>query len=123
MTAFSFADLFKPHLHISSYGFRAGKTHYWRAETGSLGVVTLYPYEVLRYTKRCTVIAASWTLRGLKFINNEHVKRYAYPTQEEALQSLRCRKLRQIAILRAQLDGAKEALADVEQILQGREHL
>ncbi len=46
-----------------------------------------------------------------KFILNDAVKRYAYPTKELALQSFIARKRRQCAILRAQLKNAEGLLA------------
>jgi hypothetical protein len=42
-----------------------------------------------------------------KWVGDNHVKKYAHPTKEEALHSLKVRKRVQIEILTAQLDFAK----------------
>ena len=51
-----------------------------------------------------------------KWISKTSRKRFAYPTKEEALESFKMRKQRQIPILKAQLECAKEALKVAENI-------
>lgn len=51
---------------------------------------------------------------GTRFVLKAARKRFACPTQEEALTSFKARKRRQIGILRAQLERAEEALDKAE---------
>ena len=51
-----------------------------------------------------------------KWISKTSRKRFAYPTKEEALDSFKMRKKRQIPILEGQLDCVKEALKVAENI-------
>jgi hypothetical protein len=78
----------------------------WETEVRGRPAVTLYvnSLRVTRHTP-CGVRLAdgSWC-------SNTSVKRYAYPTIEEAMNSFKCRKIRQIAILSHRLDKAKAEL-------------
>lgn len=60
---------------------------------------------VLRYTPK-GVWVDTWG--GKKFILASARKRYACPTKDEALESFRARKRRQVALLAAQHDRAVE---------------
>lgn len=64
----------------------------------------------------------SWT-DGKKFVNLEARKKYACLTKEEALESFKARKRKQINILKGQLKDAEQALKIAEngvQKLSGR---
>ena len=65
-------------------------------------------YPVIRAT-RCGVWIDDMSTRG-KFVNLQAGKRYAAPTIEEALQSYKARKRRQVSILSAQLKRATAML-------------
>lgn len=68
----------------------------------------LETFEVLKYTQRGVWL--DYYGGGKKFVLNEARKRFACPTKEEALESFRARKKRQIKILKAQLHSACRAL-------------
>jgi uncharacterized DUF497 family protein len=55
-----------------------------------------------------------------KWVSNDGKKRHAYPTKEEALINFKARKNRQIKILSARLENAKNALYYVENNLEKR---
>jgi len=52
-----------------------------------------------------------------RWVSDYSVKRFAYPTKEEAATSFIARKRRQIGILRHQLNGAEDALIKGMEIL------
>ena len=64
--------------------------------------VCLEEYEVERETP-----CGYWIRGERKWVPKDGKKRYAYPTKEEALESFRARKRRQIGILRKQLANAE----------------
>lgn len=74
--------------------------------SGSVGLV-LHEYLVVSRTRRGTWIDV-WGRK--KFLLDGARKRYACPTKEEALESYRARKKKQIAILERQLEKARAAL-------------
>ena len=71
--------------------------------------VRLYAFNVVRTTPKGYWISIPYSFK-LKWVSSEAKKRFAYPTKEEALQSFRARKRRQVAILSYQLERAKMAL-------------
>ncbi|NQU13347.1 MAG: hypothetical protein HQ561_04325 [Desulfobacteraceae bacterium] len=58
-----------------------------------------------------------------RWVSKTAVKRYAYPTKEQALSSFVCRKNRQIKILTARLSGAKHELRIAENMKTANELL
>ena len=79
------------------------------------GGIYLQECPVVKKT-RCGVWVLEYdsTAAPRHFVNNSTLKRYAYPTKEEAQQSFMARKRRQIGILGAQLRNASEALRRAE---------
>jgi hypothetical protein len=74
---------------------------------------SILTYEILKTTPKGYWIA----YRGSeKWISNYSKKRFAYPTKEEALESFKYRKKRQIRILKSQLRVANESLIKSEEI-------
>lgn len=51
-----------------------------------------------------------------RWVSKTSRKRFAYPTKQEAAESFKARKKRQIQILGAQLDVARRALAKADQL-------
>ena len=72
--------------------------------------VHLRKLKVIKHT-RCgvRVIGCCYGGKG-RFINSQHRKRYAFPTIEEAAQSYRKRKAKQISIYMNRIRSAEEAL-------------
>lgn len=66
-------------------------------------------YRVVRRTNK-----GAWIKKGIfdkpRFVLNEATKRYAYPSKDQALESLISRKIRHIKILESQLSEARVAL-------------
>ena len=69
--------------------------------------VELTQYEVESVTKHGVWLRVGYTTR---FCKNEAHKRFACPTQEEAMESFIARKQRQLRILTAQANHVREAL-------------
>lgn len=72
--------------------------------------VNKFEYELIRETPKGYWINAY----GEKWISKTAKKRFAYPTEEEALESFKARKKRQIEILEYQLRNARMALYRAE---------
>jgi hypothetical protein len=72
-------------------------------------VVSVRKYLVLRHTAKGAWLHEGWG-RERFVLRNAH-KRWACPTEEEAIASFRARKERQIRILSGQLSNARAALA------------
>jgi hypothetical protein len=79
--------------------------------------VELATYDVMKKTLSGAWIRY-WTKTGKskKFVNLKAKKKFACPTQEEALESFKKRKKRQIQILEQQLEVARTALNVSESI-------
>ena len=77
--------------------------------------IQLRRYKVLKETPKGVWIEdlTDWngSYKGRRFINREWYKRFACPTLEEAEESFRARKAKQIRIGEAKIRTAKEALA------------
>ena len=71
--------------------------------------LTLYSYPVTKQTP-CGVWLELLYGGGKRFVLTSARKRFACPTKEEALESFKARKRRQVRILRARLDEAERAL-------------
>jgi len=71
--------------------------------------VNLYKYDILSRTEKGIWIRY-WNAKCKKFILLSAKKKYACLTKEEALESFKARKKRQIRILTSQLNNAKESL-------------
>jgi hypothetical protein len=92
---------------------------YYRAEAWSLtnaDHVTYYEYSVIRKTPHGVVIQdGGGTRRIAENIGGRiTIKRWAWPTKVEALESLYQRKLKQIGILSSRLEWAQKEMKDVE---------
>jgi len=64
-------------------------------------------FSIIKHTK-CGVWIDVYGAK--KFVNFSHQKKYAYTTKELAFTAFRYRKLRQLKILRGQMERAEEAL-------------
>lgn len=87
----------------------------WERPIGSgTSYVHLYAYRVAKETP-CGV----WldTFAGRRFVLRDARKRWACPTKEEALESFRARKERQLKILRAQVRHVEECLVSAASVL------
>ena len=69
--------------------------------------VSIHAFEVTKETP-CGYWIACFTPRW-RWVSKTSKKRFAYPTKEEAVKSFRCRKGRQMKILRAKLKRAETA--------------
>lgn len=74
--------------------------------------IVLERYPVIRETPKGVWLALGFGDR--RFVLRTARKRWACPTEDEALESFKARKRRQCRILRAQLKHAATALAQVE---------
>lgn len=75
--------------------------------TEHLGLMT---FPVIKYTKcGAWIVDPNGRDRNEKYINFSHKSAFAYRTKEDAFINYRYRKLRQIKILRGQLERAIEA--------------
>ena len=74
--------------------------------------IVLSTYEVLRRTPKGAWLDLGFG--GRRFVRDSGKKRFACPTEEEAKESFRRRKGRQIAILTRQLESARLALELIE---------
>jgi len=74
--------------------------------------ITLVEIPIIKTTPRGVWIG--WGTGWKKFILNDAKKKWAHPTKEAALESFKCRKRRQIAILQHQINVAELALHAVE---------
>lgn len=85
-------------------------------QPGTNMYVRLYKHPVLKRTK-----CGAWIedVGGKRFINLSWTKRFACPTLEEAQESYRKRKARQIRIHNARVKDAEEALRVFERQLKG----
>ena len=72
-------------------------------------VVVIKEYPVVRET-RCGVVIGLYPGRE-KWVRYGGRKRWAYPTREQAIDSFRARKRRQIEICKWRIECAEEALA------------
>jgi hypothetical protein len=84
--------------------------HYYRYDDYEYAKCT--PYRVVRHTAKGVWIYLSWRHKD-KFILNDARVRWAYPTKEEALNSYRMRKLRQIEWCRYWEKQARKGLSKV----------
>ncbi len=77
--------------------------------------LTLHEYTVLKHTP-CGVWLSAGDYGLPRFVLRDARKRFACPTKEEAAESFRARKAKEIRILRRQIANAEAALAllDVE---------
>lgn len=71
--------------------------------------LTLCEFRVVKETP-CGVQIEIWPGKN-RFVNKYSRKKYACPSKEEALESYRARKRRQVSILKAQLKRAELALS------------
>ena len=63
----------------------------------------------------------SYMGEGVRWVSKTSRKRYAYPTREEAWESYRARKERQVIILQAKLKKAKACLQKANESLPQKE--
>lgn len=88
---------------------------FYRLETTSLmnaGVaVYVATFSLVSETKKGYWIKSDWLDPDLHWVSKTSVKRYAYPTEQEAAYAFCCRKRRQINIMEHQLKNVKSALA------------
>lgn len=105
--------------------YRAEVIHYappldeYDYPTGTPGRTEIYIEEwpVHHYTPKGVVLNCISGVR-LKFVNNSHTKRWAWPSKAEALQSLNIRKRREIAILRTRIKENLKIVAAIERMQQ-----
>lgn len=83
---------------------------YERPVGGGRAFLHLHTFPVIRETPKGVWIEL-WPHGPLRFVLRGARKRFACPTQEEALESLRARKTRQQQILAAQLRHVADVLA------------
>lgn len=76
---------------------------------GDRTVVMMREYPVIRET-RCGVVLGLYPGRE-KWVRYGGLKRWAYPTREQAIDSFRARKRRQIEICKWRIEEAEQALA------------
>lgn len=76
-------------------------------------LVSVHSFGVTRRTEK-----GVWLEFGLKgrFVRNDSVKKFAYPTVEEARISFMARKTKQIRIMNARLNHAERALRLMEKV-------
>jgi len=91
----------------------------WRAEgyyyeDGKCSI-EMWPYRVVKRTPKGVWIVSDTYLYGKeKFVLLSGRKRYAYPRQEEALESLLMRKKRQVKIIEWQMKAANTIIDYIE---------
>jgi hypothetical protein len=78
----------------------------------SIVEVCLFRYEILRKTPKGVWIYLNFG--DEKFVLSNARKRYACPTIEEAKESFKARKSKEIKILQARIDHAKEAITIID---------
>ena len=96
----------------------------WGDHSHSHLVLHLRKLKVLRKTpKGVQLIGLQHGTNNPRFVNNDHVKRFAYPTIEEAATSFQARKNRQISIYEAKIKRVKDALfiLDMKRYQEGRD--
>jgi hypothetical protein len=93
--------MFSSHLSNTWYRYEDSRT------TNGIHVY-LREFHVIKYTEKGAWIEQYGQER---FVLKDARKRYACPSKEEALESFRARKKRQILILTSQLERAKLALS------------
>jgi hypothetical protein len=74
--------------------------------------VTLRRFRVMKHTPKGVWLDLTWGKR--RFVLNDSRKRFAHPSKEEARDSFLARKGRQVRILEARLEIAREALKHAE---------
>lgn len=98
------------------YRFEDDSFYKWTGELRPEGGLP-EKYQVVSVTPRGVWVVAKWyafsenlTNKYKRFINLEKVKKFAHPTVEEALESFKRRKMRQLDILEVQTNRCKEIL-------------
>lgn len=81
--------------------------------------VKIERFYVVRETP-CGCWVARWQYGCMHFVRNGAKKRFAWPTEMEALESLVARKRREVEWMRFRLDDAKSKLAAAEIALNGQ---
>jgi hypothetical protein len=71
-------------------------------------------FKVVKETPCGYWVRLYYSFNDKKWVSKVAKKRYAYPTEQEAMTNFKARKRRQIEILSAQLQDAKVALAWVD---------
>jgi hypothetical protein len=87
----------------------------------SSAAVRLHKIDVLKFTPKGAWVRDYYT-GDPRFVRITDGKQYAHATKEEARQSFIARKRRQITILSARLDDAREALRIAQQGAMEEEH-
>ena len=109
-------NLRKPGVEMAEVYFRAVCTTDEEYPTGEDDFqIEFHEFRVIRRTKK-----GAWITRGLydkeRFVLDDATKRFAYPTKDQALESLIARKKRHIKILESDLAMARIALALAESL-------
>lgn len=78
--------------------------------------IYLRKYQIIKRTPKGCWVKDLVCKSGKRFILNDARKRFAYPTREEALESFMHRKWSQIAIIKKQMQDAKDALSWVDEL-------
>lgn len=86
----------------------------WEYAGYSRTKLRLTKYPVIKHTPKGVWLDNYGTKR---FVRREAIKRFACPTEEEALESFIARKARQVSILTSQLEQAKKAKKMAEESL------
>jgi len=81
---------------------------------GGRSYVSTVPFRVLRETPKGVWLEDGGAFGGKRFVLRDARKRFACPTQEEALESFRARKQRQLKILQAQVRHVETVLRMAE---------
>jgi hypothetical protein len=88
-------------------------------EAGNNPKLKLFEYDLIRETPKGYWIGSKGFTAGYKWVPRESKKRYAYPTEEEALVNYIMRTKRRIKILGHQLDDCKVGLELAEKKFYG----
>ena len=88
---------------------------YYYLNMGTHFVVEVEAFKVLKETPKGVWIRDSSANSGKRFVLADPCgKRYAYSTKEAALNSLKRRKKRQLAIYKSRIDGLEKLIAGIE---------
>lgn len=79
--------------------------------------VKLYPIKVLKDTPKGVWVLDNWSPTKKRFIRHDAVKKYAYPTHQEALNNLIERTKKRVNILENDLYNAKNRLKIVNEFI------
>lgn len=90
------------------YGFIPGLTFY--RYHNSYGGINCYKFKALRETP-----CGYWILDGKKekWVGKTSMRRFCYPTKKEAWHNFKCRKKKQIQLLKSQLSHIRNVLREI----------